>query len=211
MQTPILLLLLCFSAMVYSMPMPDEPAGPGFLLASVVTLAALLIWMRAAFAARIPILRRRRRRRKSGAGIPPAERRWVVIDGSNVMFWQDETPSLSTVSAVVGEVKKAGLTPLVWFDANAGYKVGDRYMNPGDLSRAIGVPKKHVRVAPKGSPADPLLLEDAAKLGTGVVSNDRYRDWAESYPSVMQPGVLVRGRMEGGAALLDWPATENAA
>lgn len=206
MQTPILLLLLCFSAMVYSMPMPDEPAGPGFLLASIVTLAALLIWMRAAFAARIPVLRRRRRRRKSEGEMPPDTRRWVVIDGSNVMFWQDETPSLSTVSAVVGEVKKAGLTPLVWFDANAGYKVGDRYMNPRDLSRAIGVSRKQVRVAPKGSPADPLLLEDAAKLGTGVVSNDRYRDWAESFPSVTQPGVLVRGRVQGGAALLDWPA-----
>lgn len=211
MQTPILLLLLCFSAMVYSMPMPDEPAGPGFLLASVITLAALLIWMRAAFAARLPILRRRRRRRRSGGGHPPDERRWVVIDGSNVMFWQNETPSLSAVSAVVGEVKKAGLTPLVWFDANAGYKVGDHYMNPRDLSRAIGVSRKQVRVAPKGSPADPLLLEDAAKLGTGVVSNDRYRDWAEAYPSVMQPGVLVRGRITDGAAELDWPKAESAA
>lgn len=211
MQTPILLLLLCFSAMVYSIPMPGEPAGPDLLLASVTTLAALLIWMRAAFAARLPALRRRRRRRKSGGTNPPQDRRWVVIDGSNVMFWQDETPSLSTVSAVVGEVKKAGLTPLVWFDANAGYKVGDRYMNQRDLSRAIGVPRKQVRVAPKGSPADPLLLEDAAKLGTGVVSNDRYRDWAETYPNVMQPGVLVRGRVQGGAAMLDWPVTEDAA
>jgi hypothetical protein len=211
MHTPALLLLLCFSAMVYSMPMPDEPAGPGFLLASVITLAALLIWMRAAFAARVPILRRRRRRRRAGQGYPPDERRWVVIDGSNVMFWQDETPSLSTVSAVVGEVKKAGLTPLVWFDANAGYKVGDRYMNPRDLSRAIGVSRKQVRVAPKGSPADPLLLGDAARLGTGVVSNDRYRDWAEAFPSVTQPGVLVRGRITDGAAQLDWPPAGSVA
>ena len=210
MQTPNRLLLLCFSAMIYTMPMPDEPAGPMFMLAWVNTLAALLIWMRAAFAARVPILERRRRRRRSG-GTPPPERRWVVIDGSNVMFWQDETPSLSTVSAVVGEVRKAGLTPLVWFDANAGYKVGDRYMNPRDLSQAIGVSRKQVRVAPRGSPADPLLLEDAAKLGTGVVSNDRYRDWAESFPSVTKPGVLVRGRMQGGAALLDWPASGTAA
>lgn len=203
MQTPVLLLLLCFSAMVYSMPMPDEPASGSFLLASVAALAALLVWMRAAFAARLPKLRRRRRRKTPK---PPETQRWVVIDGSNVMFWQDEVPSLSTVSAVVGEVRKAGLTPLVWFDANAGYKVGDHYMNPRDLSRAIGVPRKHVRVAPKGSPADPLLLEDAAKLGTGVVSNDRYRDWADSFPSVMEPGVIVRGRVQGGTALLDWPA-----
>jgi len=202
MQTPALLLLLCFSAMIYSMPMPNEPASARFLLASVTALAALLIWMRAAFDARLPKLRRRRRRKPK----PPEIRRWVVIDGSNVMFWQDEVPSLSTVSAVVGEVKRAGLTPLVWFDANAGYKVGDHYMNPRDLSRAIGVSRKQVRVAPKGSPADPLLLEDAAKLGTGVVSNDRYRDWAEAFPSVTQPGVLVRGRVQAGTAQLEWPA-----
>jgi len=209
MRTPILLLLLCFSAMVYSMPTAGAQAGPGFLLASISALAALLIWMKAAFQARIPIRLRRRRRRRRAA--PQPEPRWVVIDGSNVMFWQDETPSLSTVSAVVDEVQRAGLKPLVWFDANAGYKVGGQYMNPRDLSRAIGVSRKQVRVAPKGSPADPLLLEEAAKLGTGVVSNDRYRDWAATYPSVMQPGVLVRGRVQGGAAKLDWPAPENAA
>lgn len=209
MRTPILLLLLCFSAMVYSMPEPGEPAGGVNLLASVTTLAALLIWMKAAFAARIPLRLRRRRRRRRADPIP--EPRWVVIDGSNVMFWQDETPSLTTVSAVVGEVQRAGLKPLVWFDANAGYKVGDRYMNPRDLSRAIGLSRKQVRVAPKGSPADPLLLEDADKLGTEVVSNDRYRDWVSSYPRVIQPGVLVRGRVEGGAARLDWPGPEVAA
>lgn len=190
--------------MIYCMPSADEAAGPLFLLSSVTALAALLIWMRAAFAERLPKLRRRRRRRRPQR--PADQRRWVVIDGSNVMFWQDETPSLTTVSAVVGEVRKAGLTPLVWFDANAGYKVADRYMNPRDLSRAIGLSPKQVRVAPKGSPADPLLLDDAAKLETGVVSNDRYRDWAARFPDVTRPGVLVRGRVEGGAALLDWPA-----
>lgn len=209
MRTPILLLLLCFSALIYSLPKPGEPSGPANLLAAIATLAALLIWMKAAFAARMPIRLRRRRRRRRAA--PPPEQKWVVIDGSNVMFWQDETPSLGTVSAVVGAVQQAGLKPLVWFDANAGYKVGGQYMNPRDLSRAIGISRKQVRVAPKGSPADPLLLEDAAKLGTGVVSNDRYRDWAQSFPNVVQPGVLVRGKVEGGAARLDWPAPEQAA
>jgi hypothetical protein len=66
-------------------------------------------------------------------------------------------------------------------------------------------------VAPKGSPADPLLLGDAARLGTGVVSNDRYRDWAEAFPSVTQPGVLVRGRITDGAAQLDWPPAGSVA
>jgi hypothetical protein len=173
--------------MIYCMPRADEPAGPLFLLSSVTALAALMIWMRAAFAARLPKFRRRRRRRRPPR--PVQERRWVVIDGSNVMFWEDETPSL------------------VWFDANAGYKLADRYMNPRDLSRAIGLSAKQVRVAPKGSPADPLLLDDAAKLESGIVSNDRYRDWVSRFPEVIRPEMMVRGRVEGGAALLDWPAT----
>ena len=204
MQTPSRLLFLCFAAMIYCMPGPGEAAGSLFLLSSVTALAALLIWMRAAFAARLP---KRRRRRPRRAQRPVQQRRWVVIDGSNVMFWEDETPSLSSVTAVVGEVRRAGLTPLVWFDANAGYKLADRYMNPRDLSRAIGVSAKQVRVAPKGSPADPLLLDDAAKLESGVVSNDRYRDWVTRFPEVIRPEVMVRGRVEGGMALLDWPAT----
>lgn len=204
MQTPSRLLFLCFAAMIYCMPGPGEAAGSLFLLSSVTALAALLIWMRAAFAARLP---KRRRRRPRRAQRPVQQRRWVVIDGSNVMFWEDETPSLSAVTAVVGEVRRAGLTPLVWFDANAGYKLADRYMNPRDLSRAIGVSAKQVRVAPKGSPADPLLLDDAAKLESGVVSNDRYRDWVTRFPEVIRPEVMVRGRVEGGMALLDWPAT----
>ena len=203
MQTPSRLLFLCFAAMIYCMPRAGEPAGLLSLLSSVTALAALLIWMQAAFAARLPKLRRRRRRR---AQRPVQERRWVVIDGSNVMFGEDETPSLSTVTAVVGEVRRAGLTPLVWFDANAGYKLANRYMNPRDLSRAIGLSAKQVRVAPKGYPADPLLLDDAAKLDSGVVSNDRYRDWATRFPEVTRPELLVRGRVEGGAAQLDWPA-----
>jgi len=204
MQTPSRLLFLCFAAMIYCMPGPGEAAGSLFLLSSVTALAALLIWMRAAFAARLP---KRRRRRPRRAQRPVQQRRWMVIDGSNVMFWEDETPSLSSVTAVVGEVRRAGLTPLVWFDANAGYKLADRYMNPRDLSRAIGVSAKQVRVAPKGSPADPLLLDDAAKLESGVVSNDRYRDWVTRFPEVIRPEVMVRGRVEGGMALLDWPAT----
>ncbi len=131
------------------------------------------------------------------------EPRWVVIDGSNVMHWAEGPPTLDTVAAVLSEVKAQGLLPLVWFDANVGYKVADRYLGPGRLARHLRLDERQVRVAPKGTPADPLLLKDARFLGAQVVTNDRYRDWAESHPMIGEPGFLVRGRLQNDAVILD--------
>lgn len=216
MFSPFQLLILAFAGMVAGLPMPGEAFGPLFYGSAGAWVVALCLWLRAKWRARRrtkarAAQRARSQERRRAARSRPEDRRWVVIDGSNVLYWQDEVPSLQSVSAVVRAVQRAGLTPLVWFDANVGYKVGSAYMNPSELARVLGVPRKHVKVAPKGSPADPLLLEEAAKLGTGVVTNDRYRDWIAAYPNVAQPGVLVRGRVEGGTVLLDWPAAQVAA
>lgn len=194
MLTPAVLLLLSLLIALALRPLTGETAPPVFLLALVTATAALILILREAVARRLA-----GRRPKPG----PA---WVVIDGSNVMFWQGEVPRLATVAAVVGEATRAGLKPLVWFDANAGYRVANRYMGARALSRALGLPARQVRIAPSGKPADPLLLADAARLGTGVITNDRYRDWAGDYPAVRVPGVLVPGQVTDGVARLDWAA-----
>lgn len=217
MISPLQLLILAFAGMVAGLPMPGEDPGELFLGSAAAWVVALFLWVRAKWRSRRKTKARAQQRARSaerkraerGAGRSET-RRWVVIDGSNVLYWQGESPSLGAVSAVLGEVRKAGLTPVVWFDANVGYKVGESYMNPSELARRLGISRKQVRVAPKGSPADPLLLQEAAKLGTGVVTNDRYRDWVASFPSVAEPGVLVRGRLEGGAVKLDWPGGQAA-
>ena len=84
-------------------------------------------------------------------------KRWIVIDGSNVLYW-------------------AG---------------------------AINLPAKQVLVAPKGTPADPLLLEGAAMLKARVITNDRFRDWEEAHPEVREAGFLVRGRIDGKVIRLE--------
>lgn len=132
----------------------------------------------------------------------PREIRFIVIDGSNVMHWAGESPDLAIVQTVLTEVIGRGLTPLVWFDANVGYRVSDRYMGPDRLARALGVASRQVFVAPKGVPADPLVLKDAAALGARVVTNDRYRDWAEAHPVVGEAGRFVRGEVVDGVVRL---------
>lgn len=192
MLIPLLLCLSSLAAMVIFLPADGAPAGVGFLVATLAAVASLVLLLRAALALR----RVRAARRK---------RVWVVIDGSNVMHWQDGRPSVAAVTAVLDEVRRVGLSPLVWFDANAGYELAGRYMNETALSRALGVAREQVRVAPKGTPADPLILRDAVALQTGVVTNDRYRDWAQQYPSVTEAGVLLQGRVQDGVARIDWP------
>ena len=182
MVAPILLLLLSLAGLSLSIwvhgPVLSDPA----LLAALCTLAALLL-----------VLRARLRPRP----------RYIVVDGSNVLHWRDETPSLETVRDVVAQLTAKGFVPVIWFDANVGYKVGDRYLGPARLARKLGVPARQVFVAPKGTPADPLLLEGAEALRAKVVTNDRFRDWTAQHPQIGEPGFLVPGRVRQGEIVVD--------
>ena len=191
MLIPALLLMLSVLAMAVGWQTQGADTNLLFLLGLFSTLAAVVLLLRTAL-----------------AGLPAARKAkpWVVIDGSNVMYWRDERPSLVPLQQVVAAVETAGFRPMIWFDANVGYKLGTRYMGEAELSQALSLDRSQIRMAPKGTPADALLLEHAAKLGTGVVSNDRFRDWAAAFPSVAEEGVLVRGRWVDGTVRLDWPA-----
>jgi hypothetical protein len=148
----------------------------------------------------------------AGAGVALLVRRairplgqLVLIDGSNVMHWGG-TPEVETVAAVVADLKERGLRPVVWFDANAGYLLAERYLGPAALARLLHLPARQVFVAPKGTPADPLILEAAVALQAQVVTNDRYRDWAEAHPIVTEHGRLIRGRADGRGVELRFQA-----
>lgn len=168
--------LLAVAVAIPGSPLPDE----------VLTLAVLL---GIAGLVRVLLVRSPRRR-------------YIVLDGSNLMHWQDNQPRLASVRAVIDRVQAQGYRPVVWFDANAGYLIGDRWLGPRDLSRRLGLPMRQVFVAPRGVPADPLLLEGARRLGAPVVTNDRFRDWRDRYPWLAEPGFLIRGRVQDGVASL---------
>jgi Zc3h12a-like Ribonuclease NYN domain len=149
------------------------------LVAAALALVFLVLW----------------RRRKPGRAQKPS---WVLVDGSNVMHWQDQTPSLEPVKAVIRLLVAQGQVPGVVFDANAGWKLQGRYLHDGDLARLLGLERRQVLVVEKGTPADPFLLQTARKFGARIVTNDRYRDWAEKHPEVLKPGFLIRGGMRDG-------------
>ncbi len=130
---------------------------------------------------------------------------WILVDGSNVMHWQDSTPQLAAVQRVVEDLKARGFAPGVVFDANAGWKLSGKYLRESDFARMLCLPQDQLLVVPKGTQADPWLLATARDFKARVVTNDRFRDWVADYPEVAEPGFLIRGEIREGKVWLKTP------
>jgi hypothetical protein len=125
----------------------------------------------------------------------------IVVDGSNVMHWGGD-PSLMVVKRVIGALKERGFEPIVYFDANVGYKLTNKHIDGSDMAVELGLPKDDVTLAPSGTPADPILLKHAADDGMRVVTNDRFLDWKQDFPKLRDKGFLVKGRWQQGSVIL---------
>jgi Zc3h12a-like Ribonuclease NYN domain len=130
-------------------------------------------------------------------------RNWIVVDGSNVMHWKDNRPSLETLREVLAELRRNGFAPGIVFDANAGYKLADAYKHEYAMGKMLGLAREDVMVVSKGQSADPIILAAARDAGARIVTNDRYRDWSETFPEVTAPGHLVRGGYRDGKLWLE--------
>lgn len=159
------------------------------LWAGACAVVGIVLWS-------LIIVRRASRTRK----IAP---QWVVVDGSNVMYWNDNTPKIDTVREVLDQLSALGFTPGIMFDANAGYLLMGQYVHDQTFEKVLELPRDHVMVVHKGVPADISILEAAREYGARVVSNDKFRDWAETYPEVQKPGFLIRGEYLAGKLCLD--------
>ncbi|MFD0982364.1 NYN domain-containing protein [Tropicimonas aquimaris] len=187
MILPLILFALSLSLLAVSYLFAD--LADLFLLAVPATLASL--WL---------VVSTGLRRWREGPRAPAGP---VVIDGSNVMHWRDETPQMDTLREVIRHLSNRGFKAGVVFDANASYKLAGKYLDERALARRLSLPRDNVIVVDKGTPADPILLEVARDLGARVVSNDQFRDWAFDHPEIREPGHLIRGGYRNGKLWLD--------
>ena len=134
----------------------------------------------------------------------------IVVDGSNVMHWQNDVPSVKSLTLVLSDLTARGFAPHVYFDANVGYKLFNREIDRGDLALQLDLRPSQITLAPSRTPADPLLIAHAIKAGVRVVSNDRFMDWREQFPQIRGKGFLVPGRVKGGQVELRFVAREAA-
>lgn len=177
-------LVTALAAIAAALFLPETAGLPLTLPALVLAGVAVVLWVRA-------VVRARR-----------AGRDLVLIDGSNVMHWNNGTPDITVVRQVATALEAQGRRVVVMFDANAGYKLTNRYMNAAALARAMGLNARNVVVSPKGKPADGLLLQIARDQDAPIITNDRFRDWHEAFPHCTQPGRLIHGGYRNGAPYL---------
>lgn len=178
-----LIFLLSLAGIAVSLFVPGY--GDLLLVAGPSALAALALLL-------IAIARRKRRRGN-----------WVLIDGSNVMYWKGGSPQIDTLKEVIARIAEQRLLPAVVFDANAGYLLAGKYQHHHAMAKMVGLREDRVMVVPKGTPADSFLLMAARDFDAPIVTNDRYRDWAGEYPEISQPGRLIRGGYRKGALWLE--------
>jgi hypothetical protein len=215
---PLIVLLVSLGALVATLEGGAGLLDLGPLLFALGILVALLLaaldLRRAARARDIAAPRRRRAETvpvRPRYRLPFDRRGMILVDGSNVMRWREGTPDLATLGGVLRLLDAEGLVPVVVFDANAGYLVGDGWMDPAALAERLGLARDRVIVADKGTQADPILLEIAQETGAVIVTKDRFRDWAEDWPLVNEPGRLRRGGWRNGALTPSPPARSREA
>lgn len=189
MVVPVLLLLLSLVGVAVALVLPGYEDF--ILLAAPCAIAALVVLLRALVA------------RIKAPPDPEAEPNRILIDGSNVMHWKDNTPQIATLREVIAHLRGLGFAPGVIFDANAGYLLKGKYKHDDAMAGYLGLAEDWVMVVPKGTIADSYLLTVARDVGAPIVTNDRYRDWAGEYPEITQPGRLIRGGYRDGVLWLD--------
>lgn len=174
---------------------------PAVILFLVLGLIALFFRLRA----RGPERKRSNKRESRQDNRPKAPEpldptKFIVVDGSNIMHWNGE-PSERVVNRVLVALQKKGFVPLIFFDANVGYKLWDRYANADYVAPRIGVRPNRVFVVPKGVTADEMLLDYASQTGLRVVTNDRFLDWRQKFPKIADKGFLVKGTVREGTVM----------
>jgi hypothetical protein len=131
----------------------------------------------------------------SGEAFMSKGREVVVIDGANVAYEERSAggkPKLSNLLKVKRELEGRGFEAVIIVDASLKYDIDD----PTQLETLIR--SQRVRQVPAGTDADYFIIQFADQLDARVVTNDRYKGYAEQYPWVAQrrmPYMIVKGEV----------------
>ena len=119
----------------------------------------------------------------------------VVIDGANVAYEERSAggkPKLSNLLKVRREMEEHGLEAVIIVDASLKYDIDDQEQ----LEKLIK--SQQVRQVPAGTDADYFIIQFAEQFNARVVTNDRYKDYADQYPWVHDrrlPYMIVKGEV----------------
>lgn len=125
-----------------------------------------------------------------------SERKVAIVDGSNVAHsTEGNGPTLDNIRLVCDKLREDGLEPVVVVDAALRHRIDDA--NAFEQLVEEGILKQ----APAGTDADYFILSFARELDAYVVSNDRFRDLARSFPESVERA--IRYMIVGGEVVLE--------
>jgi Zc3h12a-like ribonuclease protein len=101
----------------------------------------------------------------------------ALVDGSNVAHSSEGTKArLRNIELVCEKLEEEGIEPIVVADAALRHQIDEQ-----ERYEAL-IEAGEIRQAPAGTDADYFILSFARELDASIVSNDRFRDRAGSFP-----------------------------
>jgi len=126
----------------------------------------------------------------------------AIIDGSNIYhFGHDNGLDAQPLGLIAHQLRTEGYRIVCFFDANIFYTL----MEHGAFSKGqhhslemlvdiFGLRRDEIYVVPSGAQADKYVLDSLKHLPISfAVSNDKFRDYAKKYPTVMKGNQWRKG------------------
>ena len=119
----------------------------------------------------------------------------AIFDGSNIYhFGHEKGLEAQLLGAIAHELRAEGFRIVCFFDANIFYLLSEHGAFPNDRKHSLvmlqdifGLGADEIYVVPSGVQADEYVLDSLKHLPISfAVTNDRFRDYAKKYPTVMK-------------------------
>ncbi len=126
----------------------------------------------------------------------------VIFDGSNIYhFGHDNGLDAQPLGLIAHQMRAEGYRIVCFFDASIFYRLNEHGAFPRDqhhsvalLENIFGLSADEIYVVPSGVQADKYILDSLKHLPISfAVTNDKYRDYAKKYPTVMKGNQWRKG------------------
>ncbi|MDY6966219.1 MAG: hypothetical protein SVM80_09695 [Halobacteriota archaeon] len=116
----------------------------------------------------------------------------LVIDASNVAYWEDAKPKLGSVIAVIDRLDALEISYLCVVGPRLRHVIDDRVGLENLLKRS------NIIQSPAKKDADVFVLDYANKYNSRILSNDQYNEYRSKYPILLEKGRIVEGLIFDG-------------
>ena len=126
----------------------------------------------------------------------------AIFDGSNIYhFGHDNGLDAQPLGEIVHQLRTQGYRIVSFFDANIFHTLNEHGAFPSDQRHSLAMLEDifelrtdEIYVVPSGVQADKYILESLKHLPISfVVTNDRFRDYAKKYPTVIKGNQWRKG------------------